>query len=308
MNKLLAYLDISDEIVEAIDKNIPVVALESSVLTHGLPYPKNLETAMECADLIRANNCVPATLAVINGRIKVGLSEYEIEKMCMDPTYIQMSRKDLPIVVANKLNGSTTVATSIIIARMVGIKVLATAGIGGVHRYGNLTFDISRDLQEIATNDICLVCSGPKSILDIALTLEYLETFGVPVLGYKIDYMPSFYFGDSGYKLDYKFDKAEDIGKTIKTKWNIGLDGGVIVANPISSEYSLEKKLVESAVKETLDELDSIHRCKSDPTPLFIKKIYDKTEGKSLLAHMEIIKNNARLASRISQEIYMDDN
>ncbi len=307
MNKLLGYLDISDEIIDAIDKDIPVVALESSVLTHGLPYPENFKTAMDSEALIRANNCIPATLAVINGRIKIGLSEEEIERMCLDPTYIQMTRKDLPIVVANGLNGSTTVATSIIISRMVGIKVLATAGIGGVHRNGNKTFDISRDLQEIATSNICLVCSGLKSILDMGLTLEYLETFGVPVLGYRVSHMPSVYLGDSEYEIDYRFEKTQEIGKTIKTKWDIGLNGGVIVANPIVNDYALDKDLVEITVEEALDDLESSNISKANLTTVFLEKLNKKTNGMSLVAHMEIIKSNANIASKIAQEIYRED-
>lgn len=307
MNRLLRYLDISDEIVEAIDKDIPVVALESATLTHGLPYPQSLKTALECEALIRANGCVPATLAVIKGRIKVGLTEDEIEKICMDPSFIQMSRKDLPIVVANELNGSTTVATSIIISRMVGIKVLATAGIGGVHRNGSKTFDISRDLQEVASNNICVVCSGPKSILDIALTLEYLETYGVPVLGYKIENMPSFYSTDSGIKLDYKFDNTQEIGKTIKTKWDIGLIGGVIVANPILEDFAIDNDLVEETVEEALLEAKDIDEYKADPTPLFLEKLFEKTNGFSLVSHIEIIKHNAKIGSKIAKEIYRVD-
>lgn len=307
MNRLLRYLDISNEIVEAIDKNIPVIALESATLTHGLFYPQSYKTAMECEALIRANGCVPATLAVIDGRIKVGLTEDEIEKMCLDPSFIQMTRKDLPIVVANGLNGSTTVATSIIIARMVGIKVLATAGIGGVHRGGNKTFDISRDLQELASNNICVVCSGPKSILDISLTLEYLETYGVPVLGYRIDNMPSFYTSDSGIKLDYKFDQTVEVGKTIKTKWDIGLTGGVIVANPILKEFALDENLVEETVEEAIAGCSYDGVCKADPTSLFLEKLFEKTDGFSLISHIEIIKNNAKIASEIAKEIYRID-
>lgn len=307
MNKLLRYLDISDEIIEAIDKDIPVIALESATLTHGLQYPQSLKTALECEALIRADGCVPATLAVIKGRIKVGLTEEEIKRICLDPTFIQMSRKDLPVVVANELNGSTTVATSIIISRMVGIKVLATAGIGGVHRNGLKTFDISRDLQEVASNDICVVCSGPKSILDIGLTLQYLETYGVPVLGYQIDNMPSFYSADSGIRLDYKFDDTKEIGKTIKTKWDIGLSGGVIVANPILGDYAIDNDLVEQTVEEALKEVEDLGEFKADPTPIFLKRLYDKTNGFSLVSHIEIIKHNAKIASKIAKEIYRVD-
>lgn len=307
MNKLLRYLDISAEIIEAIDKDIPVIALESATLTHSLQYPQSLKTALECEALIRADGCVPATLAVIKGRIKVGLTEEEIKRICLDPTFIQMSRKDLPVVVANELNGSTTVATSIIISRMVGIKVLATAGIGGVHRNGLKTFDISRDLQEVASNDICVVCSGPKSILDIGLTLQYLETYGVPVLGYQIDNMPSFYSADSGIRLDYKFDDTKEIGKTIKTKWDIGLSGGVIVANPILGDYAIDNDLVEQTVEEALKEVEDLGEFKVDPTPIFLKRLYDKTNGFSLVSHIEIIKHNAKIASKIAKEIYRVD-
>lgn len=307
MNRLLPHLDISEEIVEAIDKDIPIVALESAVLTHGLPYPQSFQTALECEALIRANGAIPATLAVIDGRIKVGLTEDEIKKMCLDSHFIQMSRKDLPIVVANKLNGSTTVATSILISRMVGIKVLATAGIGGVHRNGSKSFDISRDLQEVASNNICVVCSGPKSIIDIGLTLEYLETYGVPVLGYRTPNMPAFYTRDSGLKLDYMLETSAEIGKTIKTKWDIGLIGGVLVTNPISEEYALDEGLVEETVEETLEEAVGIEEYRKDPTPLFLKKLYEKTNGMSLQAYIEIIKSNVQAGSKIAKEIYRPD-
>lgn len=307
MNKLLHHLDISDEIVEAIDKDIPVIALESAILTHGLPYPQNLKTALECEALIRANGCVPATLAVIDGRIKVGLDEGQIERMCMDPTFIQMSRKDLPIVVANHLNGSTTVATSILISRMVGIKMLVTAGIGGVHRGGSHTFDISRDLQEVASNNICVVCSGPKSILDLSLTLEYLETYGVPVLGYKTENMPSFYTKDSGVRLDMSLENTDEIGQTVKTKWDIGLIGGVIVANPIPDEFALDEDLVEETVEEALKEAKYDPKLRKDPTPLFLAKLNEKTKGMSMVAHVEIIKNNVKIGSQIAKEIYRVD-
>lgn len=307
MNRLLQYVDISDEIVEAIDKNIPVVALETTVISHGMPYPQNLEAALECEAIIRGLGAVPATLAVINGRIKIGLSDDQIRFMATQNNIVKMSRRDLPIVVSNQLNGATTVATSILIANMAGIKILVTGGIGGVHRNAQQTFDISRDMQEIATNDICVICSGAKAILDIGLTLEYLETFGVPVLGYKTDEMPAFYSTQSGFKLDYRLDTPEDIGRTIKTKWDLGLDGGVLVTNPIPEEFNMEKADIDKAIEIALQESENSHIQGRDTTPFLLEKVIEATNGRSLLANIALLKNNVKLGTLVAKELYRVD-
>lgn len=306
MNKLLRYVDISKEVVNAINENIPIVALETTISTHGMPYPKNLETALMCENIVRGSGAVPATLGVINGRIKIGLSQEEIKFLCESNTVIKMSRRDLPIVVSKKLNGATTVATSILIANMAGIKVLATGGIGGAHINAQKSFDISRDLQEIATNDICVVCSGAKALFDVGLTLEYLETFGVPVIGFQTDQMPEFYMRDSGYKLDYRMETEEEIGQTIKTKWDLGLDGGVIVANPISEEYALNHEDLDQIILATIQDAESkgIHGKKL--TPYILEALSKATEGRTLMANIELLRENTRLASLIAREVYKE--
>lgn len=307
MNQLLQYLDISDDVLEAIDKDIPVIGLETAILSNGLSYPDNYHMAMEVVRIIQEAGCVPATLAVLNGRIKVGLSEDQIKFMCQSSGIIQMTRKDLPFVVAKQIHGSTTVATSIIISRMVGIKLLVTAGIGGVHRGGQDTFDVSRDLQELANNDIALVCSGPKSILDVGLTLEYLETFGVPVLGYQTDRMPAFGQRDSGFYLDYRIDEAKEIGKVVKTKWDIGLEGGVLICNPIGPHLELDTESLEQALQETIEESKRKHLEIKQATPLLLDRVLELTEGKSLLTIIEMLKSNARLGAQIAKELYRID-
>lgn len=306
MNRLLRYVDISKEVVNAINENIPIVALETTISAHGMPYPKNLETALMCENIVRGAGAVPATLGVINGRIKIGLSEDEIKFLCESKSLIKMSRRDLPVAVSKKLNGATTVATSILIANMAGIKVLATGGIGGAHLNSHKTFDISRDLQEIATNDICVVCSGAKALFDVGLTLEYLETFGVPVLGYKTDQMPQFYMRESGYKLDYKMDTEEEIGRTIKTKWDLGLDGGVIVANPISEEYALTHKDLDETIIASIEEADKLGIYGRKLTPYILDSLSKATEGRTLMANIELLRENTRLASLIAREVYKE--
>ncbi|NLW52538.1 MAG: pseudouridine-5'-phosphate glycosidase [Tissierellia bacterium] len=307
MNRLLQYVDISYEVVEAIDKNIPVVALESTVISHVMPYPQNLETALECEAIIRGLGAVPATLAVIDGRIKIGLSDEEIRFMATQPNVIKMSRRDLPVVVANKLTGATTVATSILIAVMAGIKVLVTGGIGGVHINAQETFDISRDLQEIATNNICVVCSGGKAILDIGLTMEYLETHGVTVLGYQTDEMPAFYSSKSGYRLDYRLDTPEEIGKTIKTKWDLGLDGGVLVANPIPDEYNMDRSDVERAIEKALEDTSLNIKDEHSDETMILDRYLQEESGLGLVANMALLKNNVKLGTLVAKEVYRVD-
>jgi len=308
VNNLLKYLDINEDVLEAIDKDIPVVAMETATLSNGiLPYPKNLEMARACIDIIRGNGCVPATLAVIDGRIKIGLSPEQLEFMSKSEDIIQMSRKDLPVIVSKGLTGSTTVATSIIISRMMGIKMLVTPGIGGVHRNAQETFDISRDLEELANSNICLLCSGPKAILDIGLTLEYLETHGVPVLGYKTDKMPAFYMSDSGSKLDYRFDNPVEIGRTVKTKWDIGLKGGVLVANPIPDDYELDNKFIEESVIEAMALSKRTGEYSKDFTPILMDLLDENTRSLMVKANIELMKNNIKIGSLIAKELYRVD-
>lgn len=307
MNNLLKHLDISYDVLEAIDKDIPVIGMESATISHNIPYPKNLEMANACIDIIRGNGCVPATLAVIGGRIKVGLNEEDLEFMARGENIVQMSRRDLPIIVSKGLNGSTTVATSIIISRMMGIRMLVTPGIGGVHRNAQQTFDISRDLEELASSNICLVCSGPKAILDIGLTLEYLETKGVPVLGYKTDSMPAFFKSNSGYGLDYRFDDPVEIGKMVKTKWDIGLKGGVLVANPVANEYALDEKYLDEAIVESINKMDKENYRFKDITPILMEVLSQKSDGRIVTSIVESMKSNVKVGSLIAKELYRMD-
>lgn len=301
MNK---YLEISSEVKEAMETGKPIVALESTIISHGMPYPRNLETAIACEEIVRENGCVPATTAIIGGKIKVGLSKEELEYMATGTDIIKCSRRDYAYVVANGLNGATTVATSIITAALAGIKLLVTGGIGGVHRGAQETFDISRDLQEIASNNVAVVCAGCKSILDIPLTLEYLETFGVPVFGYQTEEMPAFYTRYSGHKLDYRMDTPSEIANTISTQWEMGLEGGVLVTNPIPKEDAMDEQVIEKAIANALiqAEQEGIHG--KEATPFLLDKVLQATGGDSLESNIALVKNNAKIGAQIARELY----
>lgn len=251
MNNLNEFLDISEEVKEALYEKRAVVALESTIISHGMPYPENVESALNSEKNIRDNNAVPATIAIIKGKIKVGLNKEELEYMGSNSSIAKSSRRDLAAMLALKKDGATTVTTTMIGASLAGIKVFATGGIGGVHRYAQDTFDISADLQELSKTNVAVVCAGAKSILDLALTIEYLETFGVPVLGYKTDKFPAFYTRDSGYQVDYKVDTAKDIANILNTKWSLGLEGGVLVCNPIPEEYEMDKDYINKIIDDT---------------------------------------------------------
>lgn len=298
------YIVVSEEVKEALASNKPVVALESTIISHGMPYPKNFETAMECENIVRENGAIPATTAVIDGKIRVGLTEKEIEFLSTSKDIIKMSRRDIPYIVSNKLHGATTVATTIITASLAGIKMLVTGGIGGVHRGAQQTFDISRDLQELANTDICVVCAGAKSILDIGLTLEYLETFGVPVLGYKTKQMPAFYTRNSGFELDYNMKSTKEIADTLNTKWSLGLKGGVLVANPIPEEYSMDEQLINSSIEEALKEASKLGISGKETTPFLLSKVLEVTQGKSLESNIALVKHNAKIGAQIAVDMY----
>lgn len=296
-------MDIHPEVKEALESNKPVVALESTIISHGMPYPRNLETAKECEKILRDNGVVPATTAIINGRIKVGLTEDELEFMATSKNIIKSSRRDYAHVVASGLNGATTVATSIITAKLAGIPILVTGGIGGVHRGAENTMDISRDLQELANTDIAVVCAGCKSILDIGLTLEYLETFGVPVLGYETEEMPAFYTRKSGHKLDFRYDKVEDLAKTIRTKWKLGLSGGVLVANPIPEEDAMDESVIDEAIKKAIAEAEEKGIHGKESTPFLLSKVLEVTGGDSLEANISLVLNNTKLGAKLAQSL-----
>lgn len=294
------YLDIHPDVEKAIKNKEPVVALESTIISHGMPYPKNVETALMVEDTVRSNKAVPATIAIINGRLKVGLTNEEIEFLATNEEVKKVSRRDLPITVAQKLSGSTTVASTMIIASLSKIAVFATGGIGGVHRGAENTLDISADLEELANTNVCVVCAGAKAILDIGLTLEYLETKGVPVIGYKTSELPAFYSSESGFDVDYKIDSALEIAEILKTKWSLSIDGGVLVTNPIPVAFELESSMMNEAINEAIIEANNENISGKEITPYLLSKVNELTEGKSLDANIKLIQNNANLASKIA--------
>lgn len=303
--ELKKYLEVSEEVKKALEEGKPVVSLESTIISHGMPYPKNLETALEVENVIREKGVVPATIGIINGKLKVGLSKNEIEILAKEGLNVpKVSRRDLPIILAKKLNGATTVATTMIISEMANVKIFATGGIGGVHRGAETTMDISADLEELARTNVAVVCAGAKSILDLGLTLEYLETKGVPVLGYKTKELPAFYTIKSGFNLDYKVESPEEFANILKSKWECGLNGGVVIANPIPSEYAMDFETITNAINEALEESVKLGIKGKDTTPFLLDKIQKITSGKSLESNIKLVYNNARLASEIAKEYY----
>ena len=295
-------LKISKEVQNALDNNIPVVALESTIISHGMPYPKNYETALNCERIIREEGCVPATIAIINGTICVGLSNEEIEYIAREAgKVIKTSRRDIPIIVAKGLNGATTVAATAFIASLAGIKVFATGGIGGVHRGAEISMDISCDLNELALRNIAVVCAGAKAILDLGKTLEYLETFGVPVIGYKTEMLPAFYTKDSDFKVNYRLDTPMEIAKVLKTKWDLNIDGGVLVTNPIPDEYSMDKDFINQKIDEAIEKMNKEGIIGKDQTPFLLKTIVELTGGSSLESNIKLVYNNCHLAAAIAK-------
>jgi len=298
--KLNDYLDFHPDIENALKNNFPIVALESTIISHGMPYPKNIETALMVEEAVRSNNAVPATIAIIKGRLKIGLTEKEIEFLAMNDEIKKISRRDLAVAVSQQLSGSTTVASTMIIAKLANIAVFATGGIGGVHRGAETTLDISADLDELSRTNVCVVCAGVKSILDIGLTLEYLETKGVPVIGYKTSEMPAFYSTKSGFNVDYRIDAATDIAGILKTKWDLSIDGGVLVTNPIPVAFELESSAMNEAINLAIIEADNENITGKKITPYLLSKVNEITKGKSLDANIKLIKNNADLAAKIA--------
>ena len=298
--KLNDFIDIHPEVENAIENKQPIVALESTIISHGMPYPKNAETAFMVEETVRSNKAIPATIAIINGRLKVGLTNKEIEFLATNEEVKKVSRRDLPITIAQKLSGSTTVASTMIIASLARIAIFATGGIGGVHRGAENSMDISADLEELAKTNVCVVCAGPKAILDIGLTLQYLETKGVPVIGYKTSELPAFYSSESGFDVDYKIDSALEIAEILKTKWNLLIDGGVLVANPIPIAFELETSIMNGAINQAIIDADNENITGKEITPYLLSKVNEITQGKSLDANIKLIQNNAALAAKIA--------
>lgn len=298
---LKQYLDINEEVQKALEEGKPVVALESTIISHGMPYPENMEMARKVENIIRENGAVPATIGIIGGRLKAGLTESELEYMAKTKGVIKASRRDLPFIVSKKLDGATTVASTMIIAAMAGIKVFVTGGIGGVHREAELTMDISADLQELANTNVAVVCAGAKSILNIGLTLEYLETHGVPVVGYGVDEFPAFYTRKSGFGVDYKVDTPEEMASALKAKWEMGLKGGVVIANPIPEQHEIDGDLIHNAIEKALVEAKENGIKGKESTPFLLSKVKAITEGKSLQANLELVYNNAAVGAKIAK-------
>jgi len=317
MNK---YLDISPEVQQALAEGKPVVALESTIISHGMPYPKNVETALLVEKTIRDNGAVPATIAIIGGRLKAGLSPEEIEYLGKSGRKVaKVSRRDLAAIVARGADGATTVTTTMIIAHMAGIRVFATGGIGGVHRGAETTMDISADLEELANTPVMVVCAGAKSILDLGLTLEYLETKGVPVIGYGTDELPAFYTRRSGFGVDYRVDTPAQLAAMFKAQQELGMKGGMLVTNPIPEQYAMDKAVIDKAIDQALAEsheqgIDAaidqavresrekgIHG--KETTPFLLARVVELTGGDSLESNIQLVLNNAVVASRTASEL-----
>lgn len=297
------YLDINPEVKKALEEGRPVVALESTIISHGMPYPKNVETALAVEQIVRDNGAVPATIAILNGVLKVGLTREEVEHLGSAKNVIKTSRRDIPFIIAKKADGATTVASTMIIAALAGIKVFATGGIGGVHREAQETFDISADLQEFAKTNVAVVCAGAKSILDIGLTLEYLETFGVPVVGFKTEELPAFYTRKSGFGVDYRVESEKELAEAIKVKWDLGLNGGLVVTNPIPEEYQMDYDTITNAIESALKEAKEKGIKGKESTPFLLAKVKEITGGESLESNIQLVFNNAKVASRLAVEL-----
>lgn len=297
------YVDISTEVMEALDSGKPVVALESTIISHGMPYPMNVETALKVEDIIREGGAVPATIAILNGRLKVGLTKEEIDYLGKaGEKVIKTSRRDIPFIIAKQLDGATTVASTMIIANIAGIKVFATGGIGGVHRGAETSFDISADLEELGRTDVAVVCAGAKSILDINLTLEYLETKGVPVVGYQTDELPAFYTRKSGFKVDYNIQSPSELALALKAKWDLHLNGGFVIANPIPEKYEMDFDVITDAINRAVEEAEKLGIKGKESTPFLLAKVKELTGGDSLESNIELVYNNARLAAKLAVE------
>ena len=301
MNK---YLDIAPEVAEALAAGKPVVALESTIISHGMPYPRNVETALLVEQTIRDNGAVPATIAIIGGRLKAGLSHEEIEHLGKSGRDVaKVSRRDLAAIVARGADGATTVTTTMIIAHMAGIKMFATGGIGGVHRGAETTMDISADLEELASTPVMVVCAGAKSILDLGLTLEYLETKGVPVIGYGTDELPAFYTRKSGFGVDYRVDSPEELAAFFTAQRDLGMKSGMLVTNPIPEQYAMDKEVIDAAIAQAVKEAEAAGIKGKETTPFLLAKVVELTGGDSLESNIQLVLNNATLASKTAVEM-----
>ena len=301
MNK---YLDIAPEVQQALADGRPVVALESTIISHGMPYPKNVETALLVEQTLRDNGAVPATIAILGGRLKAGLSKEEITYLGKAGRKVaKVSRRDLPVICARGADGATTVTTTMMIAHMAGIQVFATGGIGGVHRGAETTMDISADLEELAGTPVMVVCAGAKSILDLGLTLEYLETKGVPVIGYGTDELPAFYTRSSGFGVDYRVDTPAQLAAMFKAQQDLGMKGGMLVTNPIPEQYAMDKAVIDAAIEQAVAESKEQGIHGKETTPFLLARVVELTGGDSLESNIQLVLNNAIVASKTAAEL-----
>ena len=296
------YLEINPEVKAALDSGKAVVALESTIISHGMPYPKNVETALQVEQIVRDNGAVPATIAIIKGKLKVGLTPEEIEYLGSSHDVIKASRRDIPFIIAKGLDGATTVASTMIIADLAGVRVFATGGIGGAHRGAQNTMDISADLQELAHTNVAVVCAGAKSILDIGLTLEYLETQGVPVIGFGTDELPAFYTSKSGFGVDYRIDTAKEVAEALKAKWDLGLNGGIVLANPIPDEYAMDPEVISKAIETAVRESEEQGIKGKESTPFLLARVKELTGGSSLDSNIQLVFNNVKVGAQVAVE------
>lgn len=294
------YLDINPEVKKALETGKAVVALESTIISHGMPYPRNVQTAQRVEEIVRENGAVPATIAIMNGKLKVGLTREEIESLGKSHDVVKTSRRDIPFILSKGLDGATTVASTMVIASLAKIHIFATGGIGGVHRGAQETFDISADLQELAQTDVAVICAGAKSILDIGLTLEYLETQGVPVIGFGTDELPAFYTSKSGFPVDYRMDTPEAVAKALKTKWELGLKGGAVIANPIPVEFEMDADEINQVIDSAIQEAHTKGIKGKATTPFLLAKVTDMTKGSSLDSNIQLVYNNAKIGAQIA--------
>lgn len=294
-------LDYTLEVKEALESGKPVVALESTIISHGMPYPENVKMAKEVEEVIRENGAVPATIALMDGRIKIGLTNEDLELLATSQNVRKTSRRDLAYVLSAKEIGATTVATTMICAELAGISIFVTGGIGGVHRGAETTMDISADLEELSQTNVAVICAGAKSILDIGLTLEYLETKGVPVVGYGTDAFPAFYSATSQFASNFRVDSPEEVADMLKVKWELGLNGGAVIANPIPAESSLDEQEISTIIEQALQEATDNGIKGKDVTPFLLGKVKELTEGKSLEANIALVMNNAKIGAQIAK-------
>ena len=304
MSNLKDFLVVSDEVKEALEQNKPVVALESTIISHGMPYPQNVETALKVEQIIRDNDAIPATIAIINGQMRAGLSADEIDYLGKKGREVaKVSRRDLPVIIAEKKDGATTVTTTMMIAHMAGIDVFATGGIGGVHRGAETTMDISADLEELAQTPVMVICAGAKSILDLGLTLEYLETKGVPVLGYQTEELPAFYTRKSGFSVDYRVDSPAELAEIFTTQQQIGMNSGLLVTNPIPEQYAMDKDTIDAAIEKALAEAEANGIHGKDSTPFLLTKVAEITGNNSLESNIQLVFNNVALGAKVAAEV-----